>query len=107
MNGTPHDFGLREDTEGWYCSCSVRLWPDCDVSAVSVSDEFQRHLRDHHGFSQNDIEESLAFTSRRRYSVDALAELYRADLTPQQGLATMNEFVLDEQFTSIKRGDDA
>lgn len=60
----PRDFGLRDrmDTTGenyLHCTCGVRLAPDCDVSAASIVEEFQRHLRDAHGFSQAEIEAEL------------------------------------------------
>lgn len=32
-----------------YCSCGVRLFPDCDISAASINEEFRRHIREAHG----------------------------------------------------------
>jgi hypothetical protein len=29
------------------CTCGARLYPDCDVSSVSVSEEWERHLATH------------------------------------------------------------
>lgn len=62
----PRDFGLREGpgTEymDWFCTCGTELWPDCDISAASVVEEFQRHLRDDHGFTQAEIELELVFS---------------------------------------------
>lgn len=28
------------------CECGERLWPDCDVSAASIMEEFDRHRRE-------------------------------------------------------------
>lgn len=39
------DEGINE----LYCSCGQRLYPDCDMSSVSVVEEFERHLADAHG----------------------------------------------------------
>jgi hypothetical protein len=61
----PSDFGLREDYEGWLCTCGARLYPDCDISAASVGEEFMSHLGEH-GFSVAEIEEELALTDTAR-----------------------------------------
>lgn len=34
------DHGVNE----MFCSCGVRLWPDCDVSRVSINKCWQEHL---------------------------------------------------------------
>lgn len=28
------------------CSCGERLYPDCDISSVSIREEWDRHLRE-------------------------------------------------------------
>lgn len=31
-----------------YCSCGEQLYPDCDVSRVSIAEEFDRHIQKRH-----------------------------------------------------------
>ena len=41
------------------CSCGQRIYPDCDVSAHSINQEFEWHLQDEHGITQAEIDDFL------------------------------------------------
>lgn len=34
-----------------HCSCGQQLWPDCDISSVSIGECFFQHLADAHGIT--------------------------------------------------------
>jgi hypothetical protein len=57
----PQDFGLRDRFPhgAFHCTCGDDLYPDCDVSAASVAQEFERHLIEEHGFTIEQIEAAL------------------------------------------------
>lgn len=52
--------GMAAGVNEMYCTCGARLMPDCDVSAASICEEFERHLCDAHGWTMELINAELA-----------------------------------------------
>lgn len=66
LDGTPW-----ENT--FHCSCGERLWPDCDMSSVSVRETWEQHLASAHGIGHVTEDETPSRKERPEWAV----KLYR------------------------------